>query len=248
MNQLPSSALSIMLAIMLGLSAHAQSNNQRGGSGNLKLRNNSGTINNTVNQNTITIILEERAYSSKSDAERRVLQNLAEVLSKLQGSGQLKITRQGVRDLADNAVAMLSHEPLKRNIISQREFSLTKGRTHSIAGTRVRVTYHGIECGQNGIRITLNGEKGKCLYPGKHRIFEYGGKFYELVYAGQDFSLGAAQFTIYSTPEEDAELHRGVPNATYGTVYRVPGNYDCYTDALYGSDGALYCSTRPSKR
>lgn len=130
----------VLLSVYLSQDTTAQTT--QSGDGNISIQGgNSGTINNTVNKNTITIILEERAYSSSSNAERETLLKLAELLGRLQNTGQLSITRQGVRELADGAIAMVSQRPLQRDNVTTRQFSLSPGRAEFLFGGPNRIAF-----------------------------------------------------------------------------------------------------------
>lgn len=232
----------------------AQTNQTQGGNhnvGNVQIGTNSGTINNTVNSGDITIIFGEASNALKSQDELEQLDKFRQLLESLERSGDLRASRDAIEEIASSAVALLSNEPLVRDVITDRQFSLRQNQTHSIAGTKNRVTYLGIKCGGarvDHIALVLNGAEDSCVGPGEAKVFAESGRYYELVYDGLDYARGEAKFSIYPVSEGEQESLRPVADAEYGEIFRWnKGTSDCF-GAYIQRGGQWFCSSRPKKR
>ncbi|WP_127598165.1 hypothetical protein [Nitratireductor alexandrii] len=234
-----------------GIAQISQTQGNDASVGNVQIGTNSGTVNNTVNSGDITIIFKEASSGLTSTTEIERLDKFRTLLGRLERSGALLASRDAMEEIANSAVALLSTEPLVRDVIADRQFSLRQNQTHSIAGSRNRVTYLGIKCGGarvDHIALVLNGAEDNCVGPGEAKIFAEGGRYYELVYDGLDYARGEAKFSIYPVSEDQQGLLTPVPDAEYGEIFRWNrGTYHC--NGAYIQRGAQwFCSSRPQKR
>lgn len=155
--------------------------------------NNSGFI----NSGEIIFILQSEAALTDDVQEQAALAWLSEVLPDLVERGQLSVSETGVRLLARDAIALLAKQPLTRNVIEQRQFTVTYQQTYNIAGTNHRITYIQNNCGANlGIMFRFDRDEFCWYGTGGTLDFTSGGSNFELVFDGYDES-GNAMFTIY---------------------------------------------------
>lgn len=173
--------------------APAQTNQEATGNGVNIGRDNNGF----VNTGEINIILESEAALTKDPNEQRILKRLSNVLSSLVENGEISVSETAVRILARDAIQQLASQPLTRNVIQRRQFTVPYQQTYNIAGTNNRITWIRNNCGANsGIEFRFNRKK-HCWYGvGGTLVFTESGANYELVFDGYDAS-GKAKFTIY---------------------------------------------------
>ncbi|MEP2781969.1 MAG: hypothetical protein ABJO67_15460 [Pseudoruegeria sp.] len=150
-----------------------------------------------INTGEIKVILQSEAALTGDAQERQALAWLSEVLPELVERGELSVSETGVRLLARDAIELLAKQPLTRNVIEQRQFTVTYQQTYNIAGTNHRITYIRNNCGANlGIIFRFNRNE-YCWYgTGGTLDFTSGGRSFELVFDGYDESRNA-MFTIY---------------------------------------------------
>lgn len=191
-----SSILSALVIATLGTGTIAQTSQSTTGNSNVTIGNN----NQFVNTGEITFILNSEAAMVIDQSQRQALQDLSQLLSELTSSGEIALSETAARKLARNAVASLANQPLTRNVISQRQFTIPYNQTYNIAGTRNRITYTKGNCGGNyGIGFTFNREKD-CVRNGGTYTFVDDGVEYDLVFDGYtDDTKTEAQFTLYPT-------------------------------------------------
>lgn len=182
-----------LVFLIYSSSTFAQSNQDTTGSGINIGRDNNGF----VNTGEIKIILQSEAELANNARERQVLERLSEILSNLAERGEISVSETAVRALARDAIKQLANQPLTRNVIQRRQFTVPYQQTYNIAGTNNRITWIRDNCGANtGIEFRFNRDQ-HCWYGvGGTLEFSEGGANYELVFDGYDAS-GNAKFTIY---------------------------------------------------
>lgn len=189
-----STILSAVAIVTSGSSAFAQTSQNTTGNSNVTIGNN----NQFVNTGEITFILNSEAALVTDQSQRQALQDLSQLLSDMIASGEIALSETAARKLARNAVASLANQPLTRNVISQRQFTIPYNQTYNIAGTRNRITYVRGNCGGNyGIGFIFNRERD-CVRNGETYTFVEDGVEYDLVFDGYtDDTKKEAQFTLY---------------------------------------------------
>lgn len=153
--------------------------------------NNSGQINNIINKNDITVTLPETK-------DQALLASILEQILTIQSSGDLEISQRGLDRFASEAANAIASQSLSRNVITDRQFTVRAGSSHSIAGTRNRVAFHGRgTCGNAGrINITFNGTPDRCFAVGEAKQFKLENQSFEMVLDESDRATYAS-FTIF---------------------------------------------------
>ncbi len=148
----------------------------------------------------IYFVIGSEVANATSPSQQKILENLADTLASLE-EGVL-ITEYALRILARNSVSSLAEQPLTKNIISERQFTIPYQMTHNIEGTRNRITYNRDSCGGgSGITFTFNREQ-ICRRAGGTYTFSHEGEEYDLVFDGYaDDSHQMAQFSIHPTDD-----------------------------------------------
>lgn len=154
---------------------------------------------NPVTSGQIGSIILSEAGNAENDAQIGALTGLSSALTDLIDRGEVALSETAVRELARSAIANLADQELTRDIIESRQFEIPFQQTHSIAGTRNRITFNRRTCRARptGITITFNRDE-VCMFPGDSHTFIDAEVEYDLVFDGyptDDRRL--AKFTIY---------------------------------------------------
>lgn len=192
-SYLKNAALSLVL-LGAATALNAQTSQNAQGSKNAQIDGN----NNFVNSGQISIIINQQVQQATTEEQKEALRNLSAMLSLLSNSGELQLSESAVKVLAQGAIASLARQPIKRDIITERQFKIPYQKTHNIAGTNNRITYTRNNCGGNyGVSFTFNRES-TCVFTGGTYTFTEQGQKFDLVFDGYtDNSANFAQFTIY---------------------------------------------------
>ena len=186
--------------------AFAQGNQSISGNNN-SINNQSigdGSVLSGINDSTIQLIFREHSGEVDNPEIKNLIDQIGRLLASLDAQGKIAITEEGASSLSEGLGAILSDSPLRRNIVSQRQFSVRVQKNYSIAGTRTRLAYlstctfidrNGGGRASRGVLVRLNSENSRCIIVGTAIPFSIAGQQYELVL--DEFDRSRAHFTIY---------------------------------------------------